>query len=109
MTRDEAIAYITAHPGQFAGVPTETVLARTQSADDPEFYDPTFFSPPEPAPAPASPPAPRPAPQPPTAKPVPAPAPTRAAIAGVPKSVIVLGTFAGLALAFHKRLARALS
>jgi hypothetical protein len=43
MTRDEAVAYIQAHPKQFQGYAIETVLARVRSMTDPNYYNPTLF------------------------------------------------------------------
>lgn len=44
MTRDEAVAYIQSHPAMFKGYQLETVLARINSTDNPDFYDPTLFT-----------------------------------------------------------------
>lgn len=45
MTRDEAITYIKAHPSQFKGASIETVLAKTVSSNDPNYYNPTLYVP----------------------------------------------------------------
>lgn len=65
MTRDEALAYIKAHPAQFKGAAPDLVLAKTRSASDPDYYNPTMYVPeqkptvvkaaPKPAPKPAAP------------------------------------------------------
>lgn len=44
MTRNEAVDYINAHPAMFKGYQLETVLARINSIDNPDFYDPTLFT-----------------------------------------------------------------
>ena len=45
MTRDEAIAYIRSHPAQFKGASEPEILSKTQSANDPNYYNPTLFDP----------------------------------------------------------------
>lgn len=45
MTRDEAIAYINAHPSQFKGASQEEILSKTQSSNDPNYYNPTLYTP----------------------------------------------------------------
>jgi hypothetical protein len=45
MTRQEAINWIQAHPSQYRGESVETVLAKTQSSSDPDYYNPTLYVP----------------------------------------------------------------
>lgn len=45
MTRDEAIAYINAHPDQFKGASQEEILSKTQSSNDANYYNPTLYVP----------------------------------------------------------------
>jgi hypothetical protein len=45
MTRDEAVSYIQSHPAQFAGTSLDVVLAKTRSASNPDYYNPTMFVP----------------------------------------------------------------
>lgn len=45
MNRDEAIAYIQAHPDTFRGDSTDSILGKIQSTNDPDFYDPTLYVP----------------------------------------------------------------
>ncbi len=45
MNRDEAIQYIRSHPAQFKGASEPEVLSKTQSANDPNYYNPTLFVP----------------------------------------------------------------
>lgn len=45
MTRDQAIDYIKAHPAQFKGATIDEVLAKTQSSNDADYFNPTMYVP----------------------------------------------------------------
>lgn len=107
MTRDEAEAYIQAHPAQFAGWPINAVLGRVRSQSDPDFYDPTLWVDPDAGSKPAPVPRRRASPVP-AIPPPPAPvSPARASLFGISGPMWITGIFVALGLAYHKQIKKA--